>query len=273
MWAPREVEIFLARPEMQKSVGKKQEFGLLLIFDLLLLSVLGCWCWIRAPTYICWPGQASGGDHMSSKTSHMWADGSAQLHTDILVLQPRASDLGFSILSAKHLNPVEPDGREFKPSKRTEGITVIKVSWSFWKRAKNTLHCLEFICCDFAIIRAWTFINYTEFIQSSQVIAAFQSFSWMIAIKEPLPFSGQEGVVWGNYCGVLVGWACLCLPLQHLDAVGNNRSDHGVYLCDSSSFCAVTGSKSKLIFLNWRHVWGLSPACSPICSGIFMVLL
>lgn len=41
MWAPKEVEIALAQSEMQKSVGKEQDFGLLLIFDLLLLSVLG----------------------------------------------------------------------------------------------------------------------------------------------------------------------------------------------------------------------------------------
>lgn len=90
MWAPREVEISLAWPKMRKSVWKEQDLGLLLIFDLLLWSVWAGRCWIGAPTYICWPGQASGGQQMSCKTRHVWADGSAPLHTDILVFQTSA---------------------------------------------------------------------------------------------------------------------------------------------------------------------------------------
>lgn len=157
MWAPREVEISLAWPKMRKSVWKEQDLGLLLIFDLLLWSVWAGRCWIGAPTYICWPGQASGGQHLSCKTRHVWADGSCIPIFWCSRPQPLHS---FSQISAPSQNWCE-----FNPFERTEGITAIKVSWSFWKHAKNAFHCLEFICCDFAIIRAWTFINYTEFIQ------------------------------------------------------------------------------------------------------------
>lgn len=38
------------------------------------------------------------GGHMSPKTSHVETNGSAQLYTGILVLQPRASDFEFLVL-------------------------------------------------------------------------------------------------------------------------------------------------------------------------------
>lgn len=71
----------------------------------------------------------------------------------------------------------------------------------------------------------------------------------------------------------ILWWACLCLLLQHLDAVGNDFLDHGFYLHDSSFFSEFTGKKCKLVFLNWRCFGGLSWARSLIFSGTFMALL
>lgn len=69
------MEISLAQPEVPKSVGKGQDFGLSLIFDFLLhsffLSMLN-WYMLNLSTclhLLTWT--VTQGDRMSSKTSHM----------------------------------------------------------------------------------------------------------------------------------------------------------------------------------------------------------